>query len=187
MPPISICSDARSLFELLSTARTRGGEARLAAWLQRRRVSGRLRERHEAIDELRPMLDLRERLAILGDDFRAGVNPEHLARVGERRCQSIPGVAARARIAACRHRRLCSRLVDRDRIHWYRFRLAQWPPRLSSKPPLLFPIFRRVRSIVNGIGEPAHDLELLSQILATLEAQRFRIAAPDRFARARSM
>ena len=28
----------------------------------------------------------------------------------------------------------------------------------------------RIRGVVNGINEPAHDLELLSQILATLES-----------------
>ena len=52
-----------SLFELLSTARTRGGEARLAAWLQAASSTEELRARHEAVDELRPLLDLREQIA----------------------------------------------------------------------------------------------------------------------------
>ena len=57
-----------SLFELLSIARTRGGEARLAGWLTGAATPEVLKRRHEAINELRPLLDLRERLAVLGDD-----------------------------------------------------------------------------------------------------------------------
>src|SRR5215472_13695696 len=49
-----------SLFQLLSTARTRGGEARLSLWLKTASHIEMLRERHAAINELRPMLDLRE-------------------------------------------------------------------------------------------------------------------------------
>ena len=67
-----------SLFELLSTARTRGGEARLADWLKAPSSHDELRQRHAAVDELRPLLDLREQLAVLGDDYRTGVNPENL-------------------------------------------------------------------------------------------------------------
>jgi len=51
-----------SLFELLSTARTRGGEERLAKWLKSAASSvakSDITSRHEAIDELRPLLDLR--------------------------------------------------------------------------------------------------------------------------------
>src|SRR5580698_7003424 len=69
-----------SLFELLSTARTRGGEARLAAWLKSPSPITALRARHGAIGELRPKLDMREQLAVLGADFRTGVNPEQMVR-----------------------------------------------------------------------------------------------------------
>ncbi len=59
-----------SLFELLSVARTRGGETMLADWL---RIPGnieQLRARHAAIEELRPLVDLREAIAIIGEDLR---------------------------------------------------------------------------------------------------------------------
>ena len=55
-----------SLFQLLSTARTRPGEEMLASWLLARAPVEELRARQQAIDELRPMLDLREDLAVLG-------------------------------------------------------------------------------------------------------------------------
>ena len=56
-----------SLFQLLCTARTRPGEAMLAGWLKRRATIDELRARQQAIDELRPMLDLREDLAVVAD------------------------------------------------------------------------------------------------------------------------
>ena len=83
-----------SLFELLSTARTRGGEERLAVWLKSASATSASTEeliaRHEAIDELRPLLELREQLAVLGDDYRTGVNPEQLARWSATPAQPFP-------------------------------------------------------------------------------------------------
>ena len=71
-----------SLFEYLSTARTRTGEETLARWLLAAAEPDDLRIRHEAVRELAPALDLREQLALLGEDIRVGVNPEVLAGWG---------------------------------------------------------------------------------------------------------
>ena len=73
-----------SLFELLSTARTRMGEETLATWLKAPAPPDTVRARQEAAAELAPRLDLREDLAVLGEDARAGVRPEALAAWGER-------------------------------------------------------------------------------------------------------
>lgn len=67
-----------SLFELLSTGRTRMGEDALAQWLLSPSPIKDIRERHGAVSELRNQLDLREDLAILGEDSRVGVHPEAL-------------------------------------------------------------------------------------------------------------
>jgi hypothetical protein len=67
-----------SLFELLSISRTQSGEETLAAWLKTPAATNELRERHEAIRELTPLLDLRETLALAGDGVRAGVHTEAL-------------------------------------------------------------------------------------------------------------
>jgi len=48
-----------SLFQLLSTARTRMGEDTLAEWLLTPSRVEKIRERHAAVDELRDQLDLR--------------------------------------------------------------------------------------------------------------------------------
>jgi hypothetical protein len=67
-----------SLFELLSTARTRMGEETLAKWLLAPSAVDEITERHAAIRELRDELDLREDLAVLGEDASVGVHPEEL-------------------------------------------------------------------------------------------------------------
>jgi MutS domain V len=67
-----------SLFELLSTARTRMGEDTLAKWLLSPAPIDQIAERHAAVRELRDQLDLREDLAVLGEEARVGVHPEDL-------------------------------------------------------------------------------------------------------------
>jgi hypothetical protein len=72
-----------SLFELLSTARTRIGEDTLADWLLHAASPDVIRERQQAVDELRSRVDLREELAVLAEEARTGVDPVKLAEWGE--------------------------------------------------------------------------------------------------------
>jgi hypothetical protein len=165
-----------SLFELLSTARTRGGEARLAAWLTTPASPDVLRSRHEAIDELRPLLDLRERLAVLGDDFRTGVNPEALVAWASAPLQPFSRVArmgalglsvlAFAALVWC----FATGLVDVDA------RLALLAAGLVEG---LFAVPKRTRilRVVGSVEEPAHDLGLLAEILEVIEDQNFQAPA----------
>ena len=74
-----------SLFELLCAARTRPGEERLAAWLLAPAQPDELRARQRAVAALAPQLDLREDLAVLGDDVRASVDARALDAWGEER------------------------------------------------------------------------------------------------------
>lgn len=60
-----------SLFELLCTARTRAGERALAGWLCAPATADEISVRHEAVRELRAMLDAREALAVAGGAARA--------------------------------------------------------------------------------------------------------------------
>ena len=68
-----------SLFELLTTARIRAGEETLARWLLAPAATSDVRARQEAVLELQPLLDLREDLALLGDEVGAGGRPDLLA------------------------------------------------------------------------------------------------------------
>jgi hypothetical protein len=74
---------AGSLFELLSTARTRMGEDALAAWLLSPSPVETIHGRQSAVAELRANLDLREDLAVLGEQAGAGVAPEALLQWAE--------------------------------------------------------------------------------------------------------
>ena len=73
-----------SLFELLSTARTRIGEETLASWLKNPANAATIQSRQEAVEELRNNLDLREELALLGEDVRAGLDSESFSVWGMR-------------------------------------------------------------------------------------------------------
>ena len=72
-----------SLFELLSTARTRAGEDALAHWLLRPAAREEAAARQEAVTELQPCLDLREELAVLGEAVRSTMDSDAVARWGE--------------------------------------------------------------------------------------------------------
>lgn len=80
-----------SLFELLSTARTRMGEENLAKWLLAPSAVEEITERHAAVRELKELLDLREDLAVLGADASVGVHPEELLRWAETPNEMPPG------------------------------------------------------------------------------------------------
>jgi hypothetical protein len=58
-----------SLFERLGTARTQPGADMLAGWLKMPAGPDEVRARQEAVAELRPRLDLREQLALLGAEL----------------------------------------------------------------------------------------------------------------------
>lgn len=68
------------LFERLCIAQTRHGEQTLADWLLLHADAETARARQAAVAELRDHLELREDLALLGRDVRAGVHQETLER-----------------------------------------------------------------------------------------------------------
>jgi hypothetical protein len=162
-----------SLFHLLSAARTRGGEARLASWLQAPSPVPELLERHAAIAELRPLLDLRERLSVLGDEYRAGVDPDRLSAWAGAHAHPFPFVT---RLAA-----LVLSIAGAGVVLWW---LSSGFVDIGARRAIVAMIFiegifffalkNRVGVILAEIGDPAHDLDLLSQILAVFESQTFQ-------------
>lgn len=165
-----------SLFELLSTARTRGGEQRLAVWMKSASASSttidQLQARHQAIDELRPLLDLREQIAVLGDDYRTGVNPDQLVAWSSAPAAPFP---IWTRVIA-----LLLAIIGVAVLIWCfatgfqgRHALTALALTVAADASFALSIRARVREIVNSVEEPARDLNLLSQLLATIEQQRF--------------
>jgi hypothetical protein len=67
-----------SLFELLATARTRDGERLLAEWLLAPASPDVIGRRQHAVQELRPRIDLREELSVVGPEVDAAVRSDDL-------------------------------------------------------------------------------------------------------------
>ena len=162
-----------SLFELLSTARTRGGEARLASWLSSAASVEIILERHAAIDELRGMIDLREELAVVADDFGAGTDPERLVRwAGE----SGGPVSGWLRPAA-----LGMSVVSGSVLGWLagtgfldlNARIAMMLTGFAVGGFALW-LRPKILDVLYSVHEPARDLDLLASVLQVLEAQTFQ-------------
>jgi len=163
-----------SLFELLSTARTRMGEETLAGWLLVGAEPAVLLARHEAVAELRPMLDLREDLAVLGEDVRTGVHPAELAAWGLAQSDAPPLLESR-RARAIAFAIPC--LVAVSAVLWG---VKGWRDpffaMLGAVAIFIVRYRRVVARVVEAVEQPAHDLALLASVLARLERERFTSA-----------
>ncbi|WP_242339300.1 MULTISPECIES: DNA mismatch repair protein MutS [Anaeromyxobacter] len=153
-----------SLFELLCAARTRPGEERLAAWLLHPAPAAEGRARQRAIASLAPRLDLREDLAVLGEDVRAGVDAAGLAAWGE----AAPLLPAFVRPAALALAALAVAAA------------VAWGVGLGPAPLLLVLLgewaFSRVlrgrmAHVLGGVEHPAAELRVLALLLERLEAE----------------
>lgn len=156
-----------SLFELLSTTRTRMGGQTLARWLLAPATPAVIRERQAAVAELRDRLDLREDLAVLGEEATADVKPEALLRW-----------AAEAPVFVRRRERLVAAGLALFAIAaaaawaWYG-RLAPFATVLLLEGVFAYWFRSRVLHVVHAIEYAAHELDLLAGVLLRLERERF--------------
>jgi len=158
-----------SLFELLSTARTGPGERTLAAWLLGPTDPETVRRRQQAVTELRGMLDLREQLAIEGDDVRAGVDADELVEWA----RQPPVLTARWPVAAA----AVLAVTNVATIVAALFEPALWTLALFSWTlcAVMVAVFgRRVRQVLAAVERPEQELELLARLLERLESTQFR-------------
>ena len=157
-----------SLFELLCTARTQAGEETLADWLLAPASPGDLRDRQDAIRELRPLIDLREDLASLGVEVRAGVHPGSLAAWGTA-APALPSKITRGAAA------LLAVFGVATLSWWWADVIGPMPfvVALASDIAFAWPLRARVRRVIGGVDAACHELALLADILARLEHERF--------------
>jgi hypothetical protein len=173
-----------SLFELLCTARTRTGEDTLAAWLLRAAPPEEVRARQAAVAELRPLLDLREDLALLGGDVPAGVDFDALAAWGAespvlearwpRWAALLLGVTTTTALVGW----LLSLfgLLDAGTLFGRFFLEARSLPfGVLLAVQLLFAAWlqKRVQTVLAAVEQRGRDLALLSNVLARLERATF--------------
>jgi hypothetical protein len=173
-----------SLFELLCTARTHIGEDTLARWLLTPAAPDVVHARHEAVNELRSRLDLREELAVLAEDARTGVDPASLAAWGEAPALfeggnlravaavlTVLGVsAAGALLAVLAYKIGMVRMSESAATLLRDFFLAV----IFINSVFLYRLRKRVDSVVAAVDESAHELKLLSEVLVRLERETFR-------------
>jgi len=157
-----------SLFELLCTARTRAGEERLADWLLAPAEPAVIRARQQAVAELTDKVDLREDLARLGDEVRAGLHPEMLSEWGH-----APATLNSTGLAAAGLALAAFTVVGL--LVWILTPAGPIPFGLGLLlgSVLLLVFGRRVSAAVRAMQAPARDLALFAQILERLEAESY--------------
>jgi len=173
-----------SVFELLCTARTRIGEDTLARWLLNPADPPAARARQEAVDELRPRVDLREELAVLAEEARTGVEPVALAAWGE----APPILEGRALyiqvwiltvLGIFGFVSLCTLIfstVGFMHLSETRASLVRDVMLISLVVNGAF-LYRKRRpfaSVVTAVEEASHELGLLSEVLCRVEKERFQ-------------
>ncbi len=158
------------LFELLCAARTRMGEEALAGWLLAPASVAQIRERHACIGDLRDRLDLREDLAVLGEDSNVGVHPQSLLGWAE-----SPNVLEQPWI------RWLARLLPLFCIAG----AAAWAVLATPEPfiavivievAVLYGIGRRLTQVLDATENAFEDLKVFAGLLARVEREPFQVA-----------
>ncbi|HEX4066019.1 MAG TPA: mismatch repair protein [Acidobacteriaceae bacterium] len=157
-----------SLFELLSTARTRAGEEVLAQWLLQAAAPQEVRARQGAIAETRDRVAMREQLFTAGIHVRAGIHPEAMAAWGEgassftaRQAQWLPWllpVLAGLWLAAV--------------MYWIATR--SWDPVVlmtAVNYSVSYALHRRVDASAEAVEKSASDLLVLAEVLDVIERE----------------
>ncbi len=154
-----------SLFEYLSSARTRAGEETLARWLLTAAGPGEVRARQTAVRELEERVGFRERLFCSGETVRLGLHPEMLSAWGE----SDPAFTKpRLRI-----------VVSVLAILWF-MSLVAWAawdlPVLAMLMTVLnfgysHRLHARLEKAAGSLERAAQDLQLMAEVLALIEQE----------------
>ena len=157
-----------SLFQLLSTARTRMGEDTLAQWLLAPAKVEVIRERHAAVNELRDQLDLREDLAVLGEDVGVGVHPEELLKWAESANQMKPlWIRWLAPVLAT--------LAVASAAGWAYWRVATpFVMIVVIEAAFTYALKKPLEEVLHGTEHAFRNLDLLSGVLARVEAHTFQ-------------
>jgi hypothetical protein len=156
-----------SLFQLLSTARTRMGEDRLAQWLLAPSTIEQISKRQSAVRELRDELDLREDLNVLGEDARVGVHPDELVKWAESSKQlGIPWMAWVAPTLATSVV-LCA-------VVWAIWDIVTpFVIVVAVEAFLTYGLRKSLDPVLHGTENAFRDLELLTGVLERVESHSF--------------
>ena len=159
-----------SLFELLSTARTHVGEETLADWLRTVGSVDVVRRRQAAVTELRPKLDLREDLSLLGEGVPSGESARGLAAWASGPYWNIAPWIRPTAIAI-------SVLTTITLILWF-MGFSPVPFLVVLIIRALFTYWLRgpVHRVISEVDGPGNNLALLSALLKRLERENYESA-----------
>ena len=155
---------AGSLFELVNAAHTQNGRATLAAWLLEAASAQEIVARQEAIKELSPKLDLREKLGFAAAEAQAWIPTESLISWARQPCL-LHSKAVR---------------VTAFGLPWISLiflMVGLWPLCLLSlavQSVLAGIYLRRVRQVTRTVGMAQHHLNALGDVFACLDAEHFQ-------------
>ena len=159
-----------SLFELLSTARTYTGEETLAQWLLTPADINVVRARQEAVTELRPKLDLREDLALLGEGVPSGKSARGLSAWADGPYWNISPWTRPTAIAI-------SLLTIVTLVLWFAgFSAIPFVSVLLIRQVFLYRLRVPMHRVISEVDGPGNNLSLLSDILKRLEHERYESA-----------
>jgi MutS domain V len=158
-----------SLFELLSVARTRMGEEALAGWLLVPAKVATIRERQLSIVDLRERLDLREEMAVLGEDSQVGVNPDSLLTWAE-----APNQLSRTLLGAAL---LLPGLAIAAALVWH-FKGFATPFIITVllEAAIAYLVKRALSAAIFGTESAFQDLKLFAGLLIRIERNEFTAA-----------
>lgn len=161
-----------SLFELLCTARTATGERTLANWLLAPGEHEQVIERQAAVRELAVRLDLREDLAVLGDDIRSALDNRRLAAWGAR---PPVGFFKGARVLAMVLALAAALAGGAWMFGWTTLR----PFFYVAVAEILFVISirKQIEAVTSSVSTPARELQLIALLLDRLERESFSTPA----------
>jgi len=155
------------LFELLSTARLPMGENRLANWLCVPSPRETILERQGLLQSLRDNLDLREDLAVMGEDLRVKLNPETLEGWSES-AHILPAGPMRAVAALLAVCFLAALIVDFTAHTHIPVLLV-----LAIEAVFLRWLRPRAQTVIGGLATNEEGLLLFAEILKRIEGEQF--------------
>ena len=158
---------ASSLFELLSIARTRAGEAKLAGWLTSPASPEEIAERQQAVEEFAPLLDLRETLSLAGTDVAAGVHGDELIGWAEAPPLLKPLWSRWIAVA------LTISVVITAAVFLTGGSETPLQIALAIQVGFAWPQQKRVERALHLAAAAARDLDILGHLLEQLERQQF--------------
>lgn len=162
------------LFELLCTARTATGERTLAEWLLAPAPREVAAARQRAVAELRPRSDLREQIALLGEDIRAAVDDRKLAAWGSAEAVRFFNGARVIAVAFAGAALLTFGLYFSQILSLRPFLYV-----LLAEAIFGYSVRSQVLAIAQSVNLPARELQLLRQFLERLETEAFASPALD--------